>query len=174
MRWVLNIASNYLRVIVAMVAEAVATLKDAGAQALITLMPEDELARFAAESLPDQCATQGLEWFHLPVEDDHAPDERFATAFATQKQTLLSLLEQQGTLAIHCRGGSGRTGFMAAILLLESGMDRDEVVRQVDSKGGQMTVHLLPEQRSSASQLWCQPAPSAFTGPPRTEKSALL
>ena len=111
--------------------EAVTTLKAAGAQALITLMPEDELAKFAAESLPGACATAGLQWFHLPVEDDHAPDERFATAFAAQKQALLSLLEGQGTLAIHCRGGSGRTGFMAAILLLESGMDRDEVVRQV-------------------------------------------
>ncbi len=113
------------------VEDAVATLKDAGAQALITLMPDDELAKFAAESLPGACAASGIQWFHLPVEDDHAPDERFATAFATQKQILLSLLEQQGTLAIHCRGGSGRTGFMAAILLLESGMDRDEVVRQV-------------------------------------------
>ena len=113
------------------VEDAVATLKDAGAQALITLMPDEELAKFAAESIPGSCAASGIQWFHLPVEDDHAPDERFATAFATQKQILLSLLEQQGTLAIHCRGGSGRTGFMAAILLLESGMDRDEVVRQV-------------------------------------------
>jgi protein-tyrosine phosphatase len=126
-------------------AEAVATLKDAGAQALITLMPEDELARFAAESLPDQCAIQGIQWFHLPVEDDHAPDERFATAFTSQKHTLLSLLEQQGTVAIHCRGGSGRTGFMAAILLLEVGMEREEVVRQVQSlrpHALKMPVHL--------------------------------
>ena len=126
-------------------AEAVATLKDAGAQALITLMPEDELARFAAESLPEQCATLDIQWFHLPVEDDHAPDERFATAFAAQKQTLLSLLKQQGTVAIHCRGGSGRTGFMAAILLLEAGMDREEVVRQVQSlrpHALKMPVHL--------------------------------
>lgn len=113
------------------VEEAVATLKDAGAQALVTLMPDDELAKFAAESLPGACAASGIQWFHLPVEDDHAPDERFATAFAAQKQTLLSLLEGQGTLAIHCRGGSGRTGFMAAILLLESGMDREDMVRQV-------------------------------------------
>jgi protein-tyrosine phosphatase len=111
--------------------DAVKTLKAAGAQALVTLMPVEELAKFAAESLPGACAAAGLQWFHLPVEDDHAPDERFATAFASHKQALLSLLEGQGTLAIHCRGGSGRTGFMAAILLLESGMDRDEVVCQV-------------------------------------------
>ena len=113
------------------VEDAVATLKDAGAQALITLMPDEELAKVGAESLPGSCAAAGIQWFHLPVEDDHAPDERFATAFASQKPTLLSLLVQQGTLAIHCRGGSGRTGFMAAILLLESGMDREDMVRQV-------------------------------------------
>ena len=127
------------------VEDAVATLKDAGAQALITLMPDEELAKFAAESIPGSCAASGIQWFHLPVEDDHAPDERFATAFATQKQTLLSLLEGQGTLAIHCRGGSGRTGFMAAILLLETGMDREDVVRQVQSlrpHALMMPVHL--------------------------------
>jgi len=125
--------------------DAVLTLKEAGAQALITLMPADEMTKFAAASLPGCCADYGISWFHLPVEDDQAPDERFAGAFATHKEALLSLLEQQGTVAIHCRGGSGRTGFMAAILLLESGMDRDEVVRQVQGlrpHALKMPVHL--------------------------------
>jgi protein-tyrosine phosphatase len=111
--------------------EAVLTLKEAGAQALITLMPAAEMANCTADSLPGCCTNYGLQWFHLPIEDDQAPDERFAVAFATHKPALLSLLEQQGTLAIHCRGGSGRTGLMAAILLLESGMDREAVMRQV-------------------------------------------
>jgi protein-tyrosine phosphatase len=127
------------------VEDAVATLKAAGAQVLITLMTADELAKHAAESLPDQCAAHGIQWIHLPIEDDHAPDERFATAFATAKQTLLSLLSHRETIAIHCRGGSGRTGFMAAILLLESGMDRSEAVRQVQGLRPQalkMPIHL--------------------------------
>lgn len=125
--------------------DAVLTLREAGAQALITLMPADEMAKFAASSLPGCCADYGIRWFHLPVEDDHAPDDRFTMAFATHKQALLSLLEQQGTIAIHCRGGSGRTGFMAAILLLESGMDRDDVfheVRGLRPHALKMPVHL--------------------------------
>jgi protein-tyrosine phosphatase len=125
--------------------EAVSTLKAAGADALITLMPADELERFEASALPRVCADQSISWFHLPVEDDHAPDERFAEAFATHKASLMSLLEQGGTVAIHCRGGSGRTGFMAAILMLESGNDRDDVVRAVQGlRPGalKMPVHL--------------------------------
>lgn len=113
------------------VAEAVSTLKAAGANVLISLMPAEELDRFAASALPDICAAQGITWLHLPVEDDHSPDERFAAAFAQHKTALLGLLEQGGRVAIHCRGGSGRTGFMAAILLLESHHDWGEVARMV-------------------------------------------
>jgi hypothetical protein len=38
--------------------EAVSTLKAAGANALITLMPADELERFEASALPRLCADQ--------------------------------------------------------------------------------------------------------------------
>jgi protein-tyrosine phosphatase len=127
------------------VEEAVSTLKAAGANALITLMPADELEKFEASALPRLCADQGITWFHLPVEDDHAPDERFAEAFGKQKASLMSLLEQRDTVAIHCRGGSGRTGFMAAILMLETGHDWDDVVCDVQGlRPGalKMPVHL--------------------------------
>ena len=63
----------------------------------------------------------GAAWFQLPVEDDCAPEAPFAAAFANHKADLLARLAAGQTLAIHCRGGSGRTGLMAAILLLESG-----------------------------------------------------
>ena len=69
----------------------------------------------------------GLAWFHLPVEDDCAPEAPFAAAFASHKADLLARLAAGQTLAIHCRGGSGRTGLMAAILLLESGYPPAEV-----------------------------------------------
>ncbi|MNY19373.1 hypothetical protein D3C86_1528040 [compost metagenome] len=55
------------------------------------------------------------------MEDDCAPEAPFAAAFASHKTALLARLAAGQTLAIHCRGGSGRTGLMAAILLLEAG-----------------------------------------------------
>mgnify|MGYP000001583388 FL=1 len=97
------------------------TLQAAGADAVVTMMPDAELSEFKADSLPAECAALGLAWFQLPVEDDCAPEAPFAAAFANHKTALLARLAAGQTLAIHCRGGSGRTGLMAAILLLESG-----------------------------------------------------
>ena len=97
------------------------TLQAAGADAVVTMMPYAELGEFKADSLPAECAVLGLAWFHLPVEDDCAPEAPFSQAFASHKAGLLGRLAAGQTLAIHCRGGSGRTGLMAAILLLESG-----------------------------------------------------
>lgn len=115
----------------ASLADSLATLKDAGAAALITLMPDDELAQHGAEAMGQACADQGIQWLHWPVGDDQAPDERFTQTFQCQKQQVLAVLAGQGTVVIHCRGGSGRTGFMAALLLLEQGWDWDQVVSQV-------------------------------------------
>ncbi|MGL6327563.1 phosphatase domain-containing protein [Aeromonas rivipollensis] len=97
------------------------TLQAAGADAVVTMMPDAELSEFKADSLPAECAALGLAWFQLPVEDDCAPEAPFAAAFASHKTALLARLAAGQTLAIHCRGGSGRTGLMAAILLLEAG-----------------------------------------------------
>jgi protein-tyrosine phosphatase len=106
---------------------ALETLQQAGAQGVITLMPAEELARFGVSALGDMCQKRGLGWFHLPIEDDCAPEQPFAEAFAAQKAQLLSLLVAGSSLVIHCRGGSGRTGFVAAILLLELGYAPERV-----------------------------------------------
>lgn len=81
------------------------TLQAAGADAVITLMPNAELTQFKADALPAECAALGLAWYQLPVEDDCAPEAPFAEAFARHKTALLARLAAGQTLVIHCRGG---------------------------------------------------------------------
>ena len=121
------------------------TLQAAGADAVVTMMPNSELSEFNAGSLPAECAALGLAWFQLPVEDDCAPEAPFAAAFANHKTALLARLASGQTLAIHCRGGSGRTGLMAAILLLESGYAPTQVkslVQGLRPKALTLTPHV--------------------------------
>lgn len=70
------------------VAEAVATLKAAGTEVIITLMPLGELHTFGATSLPDICRETGIRWLHLPIEDDASPAEEFELAFAKHRAEL--------------------------------------------------------------------------------------
>ena len=111
--------------------QALGQLKAAGATRIITLMPSEEMAQFGVNALPEACKAQGLDWHHLPIADDCEPGDDFQAAWSAQGQRLLRALAEGETVAIHCVGGSGRTGLMATILLLERGMPAVQVVNDV-------------------------------------------
>lgn len=110
---------------------SVSQLKEAGADAIVTMMPDDEMAQFNAQAIPELCEKLGMNWFQLPVGDDAPPAEAFDAALAEQKQNIVDIVKQGGSIAIHCRGGSGRTGFMAAITLIELGHSIEDAFEQV-------------------------------------------
>ncbi len=123
---------------------ALEQLKAAGASAVITLMPESEMASNAVTRLPALCAQCGLQWFHLPIEDDHAPAEDFAVAWQAQRAAVHELLDAGKRIAVHCKGGSGRTGLMAAQILVERGYGKEDALAAVKAlrpKALSLAVH---------------------------------
>ena len=114
-------------------AAALAALKQAGASAVITLMPQAELAANGAERIAQHCEALGLAWYHLPVADEQVPQEDFAQGWRASRQAMLEQLRAGQSLAIHCKGGSGRTGLIAARLLIEAGIARSEAIALVQA-----------------------------------------
>ncbi|MBL1378178.1 phosphatase domain-containing putative toxin [Zobellella iuensis] len=108
-------------------------LRDAGAAAVLTLMPGEELENNRVTAMPALCEELELAWFHLPVEDDAAPEAAFEQAWAGARDQVLALLAQGRDVAIHCKGGSGRTGLMAAIILLALEAPLTEAVQRVQA-----------------------------------------
>ena len=113
--------------------ESLRQLVEGGARAVITLMPADEMARNDASTLPEVCLEMGIRWFHFPIEDDASPGQGFEQPWEEQKQQVFEMLNQRMAIAIHCKGGSGRTGLMAAIIMLERGIPFEQTVSQVKS-----------------------------------------
>lgn len=113
--------------------EALATLKTAGANAVITLMPDAELAANQLSDLGERCAKYGLELLHLPVADEQVPRDDFDAAWGRHREQIISLLADNATLAIHCKGGSGRTGLIAARILIDLGLAREAAVQRVQA-----------------------------------------
>ncbi len=127
------------------VGAAVNTLKEAGADAVITMLTNADIKKLGVEHLGSEIEQQGIAWFQLPIEDDCAPEAIFEEAFAKSKDELLELLKNKATIAIHCRGGTGRTSLMAAILLLESGESWTEIkphIQAAKPKTLKIPVHL--------------------------------
>lgn len=113
--------------------DAVAQLHAAGAQALVTLMPEAEMARFYAQPLPDVCAARGMRWFHLPIGNEERPGAEFEQNWQAARSELKAMLAAGTDVAVHCRGGSGRTGLMIGILLVDQGMPLADAIAAVQA-----------------------------------------
>ncbi|HEY6528918.1 MAG TPA: hypothetical protein VIZ65_09515 [Cellvibrionaceae bacterium] len=111
--------------------ESLQQLVAAGATAILTLMPKDEMQRNEVNNLPKLSAQLGLQWFHLPIEDDHAPGPLFEDPWRLDKTDIDALLDAGKTIAIHCKGGTGRTGLVAVRILLERGVKLDDAITRV-------------------------------------------
>lgn len=96
-------------------------LRDWGARGLVTLIEDHELELLGVTSLPEQIEALGMRWWHLPIRDMDTPDRDFEMLWQSTGQELRRLLSDGCSIALHCRGGLGRTGTIAARLLVELG-----------------------------------------------------
>ena len=98
-----------------------AAIADWGAVALVTLMESHELDLLGVSGLGDAVLAQGMSWYHLPVQDVSVPNIAFEAQWADAGSVLRTQLLSGQSIVVHCRGGLGRTGIVAARLLIELG-----------------------------------------------------
>lgn len=113
--------------------DSIATLLQANASALLTLMSDEEMARNNASSLPQECSLQDVAWMQLPIPDDAAPEAEFETKWEQHKESILAVINNKGTVAVHCKGGSGRTGLVIGLILLAYGWPAEKVIKEVQA-----------------------------------------
>lgn len=106
-------------------------LRDWGAAWLITLMEQRELEFFGVAAIGEICRDLGLRWVHAPIADFGAPDIAFEQAWSRHGGTMIDHLRDDGRIAIHCLAGLGRTGTVAARILVELGHGPGEAVSRV-------------------------------------------
>lgn len=109
---------------------------DWGATRVISLLEPAEFRALGIEALPARVHALGLQWHGLPISDGAAPDARLLHQWACLGPALESGLHSGERLLVHCRGGLGRAGTVAAMLLLQvgacsNGEDAVAMVRKV-------------------------------------------
>ena len=120
-----------------------------GAKLVLTLVEPFELHALKVPTLGSEVQRRGLDWRHLPIADFSVPDVDFEQQWHTQGHDIRSLLRSGSDVLVHCKGGLGRAGMIAARLLVELGMPPDDAIRAVRSarKGAIETAAQLAHVR---------------------------
>jgi len=87
-----------------------------------------------------------LNWIHMPIVDLKVPNHEFKQKWLTTKILLKNNLIQGKNIVLHCKGGIGRSGTIAALILIEHGEENINAIKLVRKKRQGAIENKLQEQ----------------------------
>jgi ADP-ribosyl-[dinitrogen reductase] hydrolase len=103
-----------------------------GCLTLVSLAEDEEFEGFCGKSVfAERISQYGFAWRHLPIRDFQIPDAVFLDAWPAVSSALLEELRLGRDVCLHCMGGIGRSGTIAALLLIDHGVGNEEAIVQV-------------------------------------------
>jgi protein-tyrosine phosphatase len=136
-------------------------IADWGANLVLTLLEDHELTLLRIPNLGHEVLRRNMEWVHLPIADVSAPTADFDKEWPAQSERLRKMLHDGGNIVIHCRGGIGRAGMVAARLLVELGDAPDVAIAKVRAARHPKAVETLEQER------WVANGPRTLPRKPR-------
>lgn len=109
------------------------TLRDSGIDSVLCLLEDTESTKLGLANEQSACCAANILYHRFPIPD-------FGTPRIEKLHLLISRLADDlkagQNIAVHCRGGIGRTGLVCCCLLVASGMDADSGIDLVSTKRG--------------------------------------
>ena len=102
-----------------------------GATAVVSLITDEEFDLLSVRGLPGAVRDRHMEWWHAPIPDGWPPGPDFGGAWEVAGEAIRDRLILGFDVLVHCRGGLGRAGTVAARLLVELGASPDDAIRLV-------------------------------------------
>ena len=110
------------------------SLKGAGFGVLLSLLTKEEAKELSIANEAELSAKYGLDFLSFPIPDLGVPNSTAVT-----RDMLVQLLDQLHggkKIAVHCRQGIGRSGLVAASLLVMTGLEPSAAFRKVSAARG--------------------------------------
>jgi protein-tyrosine phosphatase len=111
--------------------EDLSVIRKWGASTVVTLIEPHEFELLKVGRLGELIEKLGMRWIHLPIRDVDVPDERFENGWAEAGPEIHQRIQAGEKILIHCRGGLGRTGLVAGMILVERGCAPRDAIQKV-------------------------------------------
>ena len=120
-------------------------IRDWGATSIVSLMEGFEFWLLGVPEFEARVSAD-FRWLWLPIPDGGVPGEEFERRWAEAGPELHRRLADGERVLIHCRAGLGRTGMIAARLLVETGLTPLQALNAV-RRARPGTVETLPQEQ---------------------------
>lgn len=135
--------------------DEMARWKREGIDSVLSLLTAEEEREMDLASEAREAEAQGLQFSSFPIPDRQVPNSEGKLVEVLDK--LNSTLSAGKSVLIHCRQGIGRTGLVAACLLVRTGMSPGAAVEKISMARG-LSIPETEEQRE-----WIDHYATAFT-----------
>jgi protein-tyrosine phosphatase len=135
--------------------DEIANWKQSGISSILSLLTPEEERDLDLRDEASEAKQQGLEFSSFPILDRQVPQSELKLGEVLEK--LDRTLSSERNVVVHCRQGVGRTGLVAACLLVKNGMSPGAAVETVSVARGVA----IPE--TSAQRDWIERYAPAFT-----------
>ena len=106
-------------------------VKGWGASTILSLIEDHEFEMLGVPEFREAVNARGIEWIHFPIRDLDAPTDDAMDTWTSISAQLHAALERGSHIVVHCRGGLGRAGTIAALMLTERGWSAAEAISDV-------------------------------------------
>lgn len=125
----------------------------AGVDVVVSLLEDGEAAQLELGREGEVARLNGIDFISFPIPDRGVPAS--APMVLPLLKKIAGALDQDKNVAVHCRQGIGRSGMIAAGVLVSSGAGADEAIKAVTKARG------VPVPETPAQLEWLQRLSSA-------------
>lgn len=109
-------------------------LKSRNIDVLVSLLQYEEIISHSLLNEGIECEELSIEFINFPIKDHSTP--QFIIPFNHLIEQLVKRIESKKNIAIHCYAGIGRTGLIAASILIKMGIQVDEALIKLSQTRG--------------------------------------
>jgi len=131
-------------------------IRNWGAEILLSLIEEHEYLEYGISDIGSMIPEEFIQ-IKLPIRDMDVPDSTWEEEWDRAGPVIRAVLRRGGKVCIHCLGGLGRTGTIAARLLVEFGMHPAQAIEEVRAaRPGTIQTEAQERYIHSFEPIWRQ------------------